>query len=261
MAAKTSSRNDMFLKCIDEYFNNTVLMYQGYYDFEWNITKQKMENPRGNIHEYELHIPQNILLYVVEEHMNPHGVRIEKENVYRYQKIPEIIKIVADFDNYFRSYDLIKDGVRESFVDIDRLANMEDGGLKVVIIVKYAKKYIPFPHTASYINHEYVERKIRGIDIELLDYSDKLEDACEEIYHLKQKNNKLKNTLNKNEKHMYGIMNLMYRFYAESANREECPVCYETIKPEMLIILDCSHLLCGECCEKCTKCPICRDIF
>ena len=53
----------------------------------------------------------------------------------------------------------------------------------------------------------------------------------------------------------------MHRFYAESDNREECPVCFETITPEMLTILDCSHLLCGECCDKCTKCPICRDVF
>lgn len=261
MAAKSLSRNEMFIKCIDEYFNNTLLMCPGYYNFEWNITKQKMENPRGNIHEYEVQIPQRILLYVVEEHVNPRGLRIKQENVYRYQEIPEIIKIIADFDNYFRSYNLIKDGRRESFVDIERFANMEDGGLKAVIIVKYAKKYIPFPHTASYINHEYVERKIRNIDIELLDYSDKLEDAYEEIYHLKKRNNKLENTLDKNEKRIYSMMNLMYRFYAESTNREECPVCYEIITPEILNILDCSHLLCSECCEKCIKCPICRDVF
>ena len=43
--------------------------------------------------------------------------------------------------------------------------------------------------------------------------------------------------------------------------RQDCPVCYEEIEPEKLIVPLCSHIICDTCVRKCDSCPLCRDTY
>jgi len=41
----------------------------------------------------------------------------------------------------------------------------------------------------------------------------------------------------------------------------DCPVCYETMTKETTSVPMCGHLVCKECKEKITECPICRKNY
>ena len=55
--------------------------------------------------------------------------------------------------------------------------------------------------------------------------------------------------------------NTIRTMYSEKDKKEDCPVCYESICAESLIVPGCGHLICGECSSKCTDCPICRQSY
>ena len=40
---------------------------------------------------------------------------------------------------------------------------------------------------------------------------------------------------------------------------DDCPVCFDPISCEKLIVPCCGHLICGDCYTRCTACPVCRD--
>ena len=44
---------------------------------------------------------------------------------------------------------------------------------------------------------------------------------------------------------------------------QECPVCYESIQPDEVRVLDCSHIVCTQCSFKIhpPRCPMCRTGF
>lgn len=42
---------------------------------------------------------------------------------------------------------------------------------------------------------------------------------------------------------------------------QQCPVCYETIEPDALIVPNCTHMICDTCVRKCDNCPLCRDKY
>jgi hypothetical protein len=190
------------------------------------------------------------------------GCLVESETVFREQGFPQIVDFIADFKKYFNPYIFLKNGVKESFVDIRH--NMLDGGgggLTYNITVKYVKNYLPFPNATNVINNEYVREKLMNVQSSLLDYEDKIDEMTHIIRSLEQKNRNLRKHANRSEQQVYQLMKVMHKMYDETDKRQECPICYETIIPTKLTILECSHSLCSECCEKCTKCPICRHAF
>jgi hypothetical protein len=60
----------------------------------------------------------------------------------------------------------------------------------------------------------------------------------------------------------YKRMQTKFRaMYAAEKKYEDCPVCYDTIVPEKLIIPGCFHYICVSCVVKCESCPMCRDDY
>jgi len=48
-------------------------------------------------------------------------------------------------------------------------------------------------------------------------------------------------------------------FSDKTRQKEECPVCFEYYsKSNTYHPTDCRHLICGDCKDRCTKCPMCR---
>jgi len=75
----------------------------------------------------------------------------------------------------------------------------------------------------------------------------------------------LRNILNRERKraeHNYKRMQQMLRKqYADTDTHIECPVCYDEICPDKLIIPNCCHSICLTCVSKCDSCPLCRDVY
>ena len=52
------------------------------------------------------------------------------------------------------------------------------------------------------------------------------------------------------------------KLYETHNIKEDCPVCYEVIKPSALMMPACGHIICKSCMVHCKdKCPICRVCY
>lgn len=154
-----------------------------------------------------------------------------------------------------------------SYVGIDKCeVNDENGVLEGKIYVVYYKKHIPY-----YVDQDdgVYEKKYSVLLCRFNHIRNKLDNAYNDIDELQddlvyneRQLRKVKRLLNR-EAHNHNLsennlINKLRDAYNISDIKQECPICYDTIENEKLIIPRCAHYICDSCHPRCDECPICR---
>ena len=241
------SRNDKFMEAFATYFHNSNLMEKFYYPIEYNI-ECLTKNKNKNRHMYKIIFPKKVKLYERDI------TGTTPEIFYRNQDLPTIRELELDFDNYFSSYRLLKNLVLMSFIQLDNF-NLTEEGLICFINVYYYKNHLPFPSDKLSVNILYFNSKLNAKEEEIDNLNDKLEESYNKKIFQKRKFAKLEREYNEKIRNMEKKIR---QVYSEKTEKEECPVCYECLDTNEMIIPDCLHNICKTCCYKCDDCPLCR---
>jgi len=264
----------------EELFNNALATFLA--DFEVTdginnkrciITKydltSKTVNKNCYAQDYELKIPNKIVLgyqdiYTVNDETN--DIWEDSQPIYGVQDVPTVHQFIKSFDKYFKQFRLYINNRLNSHIYISNLCECKDKSMDNEILklrVIYHKSHTPFPRPLTEL-----EEKNKEIDrlTEIVDeYEDNMENLTQKfsivqkkLYKLKKENEKKmeRNTIN------YQRTQKVWReMYTKLNEFQPCPVCYETIEPDALIVPNCAHMICDTCVRKCDKCPLCRDNY
>lgn len=268
--AKT--RDDKFRLAFDSFVKNTIGIEE--YSLE-NLTKNKIENT----HIYSFTIPSQVKIigYIDRNGLNENNEENVKPIEYQYIPIEEnlrdqVMEVFGphEFTKTYMSYGISRPYVtRLSYVDIDRCHLNEDNGITGKLIVIYYKSHIPYElqedpkeFEKKYLNLLNRFNKLDGQNTELLDNVDELND---ELCISKRQTRNFKKRLFKEEnlhiKYEKSLKNKLRDTYATLKDTEDCPVCYDPLDGDTLIIPSCAHYICKSCYERCNMCPICRDEY
>lgn len=246
-----------------------------HYNIDYNINTLT-ENKSSSVHLYEIIMPRLVKLYDVDTHHTINGRTYAPGTVFHEQDLPTQAAFNADFNNYFEDYALYKQYHKEgklvsdkiSYVEVT-LVSIETDKLVASVVVKYTNNHRPYPiMELQPINFEYKYNKMKQL----------YEDLCSKItilendnYHHKRRLRIVKREFTNmqhefvkkhlNIKHKFSALQQIIRtLYTKTNQPEECPVCYENILAENLIVPECGHFICSMCSNKCSRCPLCRDI-
>ena len=226
------------------------------------------ENKSSSVHKYALHIPKKTALYVIDAHMNvATGQRVEREVVMEDQYVPDVNVFETFIDEYFGEFHLVKSGKVVSGVSITDIKIDAKGHLKAEIQVKYYKSHLPYPtkaHSIKQLNERCVQVELanRELEVEIQASTEVVMAQSKEIRRLKR----LLNTIHvdsvlKLRETVHKMQAKIRESYKELNKAEECPVCYECIKSEELMVPGCCHNICTGCYDRCDSCPICREDY
>lgn len=276
--AKT--RDEKFKLSFDTFIKDTVGIQDYYIQ---NLTKNKCEST----HIYEFIIrKQNIIMGYIDRK----GIQFEVEHIInnnllddeRFEPLErEYIPNKEDFEEQFETtFDPYRhkveipqhdDSLRpyiyhNSFVNIVKMEYNEDNDIYGKLCVVYYKKHIPYP--VEYDKNEYerkyikllncYDRKDNELSIALNDIDELQDDLIHNERQLRIYKKKLNREITNNQLSETNLINKLHEMYNLSPKKEECPVCYETMENDKLVIPRCSHYICGDCHIKCDSCPICR---
>ena len=254
------TRNQKFQNSIDLYFKHSVLFVWNRLDIEWTC-ELLTKNQRTEYHEYDLHIPFNVVRYTVDGYHDNTGHYHEPETRYRNQTLPHMTELKKDFNNYFYQYALIEDDLQMSYVNIQSV-NRTVNEIILGIKVKYYKGHLPFPleENAS-IKSIYFYNRIKDQDNLINDFNC---DVYDMKYHIRKMNKQMdiyKEEKGKQLKQLERMTSIIMGLYKERGKYDECPVCYENMTETTFVMTNCCHSLCNDCHSKCVFCPICRDVY
>ncbi|MDC1151821.1 hypothetical protein OAS95_04560 [Pelagibacteraceae bacterium] len=284
----TITRDTKFKLAFDNFIKDVIGITD--YDLE-NLTKNKSESR----HIYRFSIPeQTTVIGFIDRNGDTHtwndiedthtwndiaNMNISSDDeVLKTEYIPEKELIIRQFMETFDPYidaETLPCTIpgqphykhAKSFVRLDNCeVNDESGVLEGKICVVYHKTHIPyyvenddgiyekkyslllcrFNNVRTKLNNAYND--IDEIQDDLLYNERQLRKAKRVLY--RETNN---HTLSENN-----LINKLHAAYIKSDIKEECPVCYDTIENEKLIIPRCAHYICDSCHPRCDECPICR---
>lgn len=264
----------------EKLFNNALATFLA--DFEVTdginnnrciITKYELTcktvNKSGCVQDYELKIPNKIVLgyqdiYTVNDETN--DIWEDSQPIYGVQDVPTIHQFIESFDKYFKQFRLYINNRVNSYIYISNLCESKDNSMDNEILklrVIYHKSHTPFPRPLTEL-----EEKNKEIDrlTELVDeYEENMDDLThrfsivqKKLYKLKKEN---ENKIERNTINYQRTQKVWREMYTKLNEFQPCPVCYETIEPDTLIVPNCTHMICDTCVRKCDKCPLCRDNY
>lgn len=249
-----------FMENVEVKPNNKTYMITAY-DLISNTT-----NKNCYIQKYELKIPNQIVLgyreiYTVDGKSN---IWEDEQPIYGEQDVPTINEFIESFDNYFKEFRLY---LNHKLVSQMYIANKwEHKSIKNEVLnltVIYHKSHTPFPRPLT-------EMEIKNKEVDrLLVLNDEYEETIEELTYnysvIQKKINKIKQEkrkeLERNTLNYTRTQKKWREMYTKHNDFQPCPVCYETIEPDALIVPNCTHMICDTCVRKCDKCPLCRDNY
>ena len=262
----------------EELFNNALATFL--VDFEVTdginnkrciITKYDLTGKTVNksccIQNYELKIPNKIVLgyqdiYTVDQETN--NIWEDSQPIYGFQDIPPIQQFIESFDKYFKQFRLYINHQVVSHIYISNVwkpTSIDNEILKLKVV--YHKSHTPFPRPLTELEEK--NKEIVRLTEIVDDYEDNMDDLTnkfsivqKKLYKLKKENDKNTERNALNYKRTQTVWREMYKKQNEF---QPCPVCYETIEPDALIVPNCTHMICDTCVRKCDKCPLCRDNY
>jgi len=259
------TRDQQFKNDFDNFMKSFCDTYYPETD-NWLLMNNTLNKNKSN-QLYTLEIPKKkILLYSIDSYVDSNGVRQPKEKVEVDQEIPDIEHFKNYFNGYYSVYVLKTERKLLSYVCIVDIS-IEEFMLKANIIVCYYKNYLPYP--SNYQRLEYLKQQNKHLIDENYKLNELLVDSKRVIEYRRYANTKLRILLgrerqNCNDK-LHEIINKMQLkirdFYSKDDNKEDCPVCYEKINGEELMVPGCCHYICQNCHSKCENCPICREKY
>ena len=251
------TRDEMFQRAMAEFLQTVeVKLTNGeikpFHIRSYTLTN-KTENKTKFEHEYELVMPKDVVIAYrdITSHLESSEVVWEdSEPIYGIQELPSITEFTQSFNEYFNPYKLYLQHTLMSYVRILTPPTSTASANKTVQIkVVYHKTHTPFPRPLTELEEK--ENEINFLKA-------KIDSKTRKII-------TFRNILNRERdraEHNYKRMQTKFRaMYAAENKYEDCPVCYDTIVPEKLIIPSCFHYICVSCVVKCESCPMCRDDY
>jgi hypothetical protein len=259
------TRDQQFKNDFDNFMKSFCDTYYPETD-NWLLMNNTLNKNKSN-QLYTLEIPKKkILLYSIDSYVDSNGVRQPKEKVEVDQEIPDIEHFKNYFNGYYSVYVLKTERKLLSYVCIADIS-IEEFMLKANIIVCYYKNYLPYP--SNYQTLEYFKQQNKHLIDENYKLNELLVHSRRVIEYRRDSNTKLRILLgrerqNFNDK-LHEIINKMQLkirdIYSKDDNKEDCPVCYEKINGQELMVPGCCHYICQNCHSKCENCPICREKY
>lgn len=283
----TITRDTKFKLAFDNFIKDVIGITD--YDLE-NHTKNKSEST----HIYSFNIPeQTTVIGFIDRNGDTHtwndiedthtwndiaNMDMSNDEVLKTEYIPEKELFIRQFMETFDPYidaETIPCAIPEqhhykhakSFVRLENCeVNDESGILEGKICVVYHKQHIPY-HVES--NNAIYEKKYSVLLCRFNNVRNKLNIAYNDIDEIQddllyneRQLRKVKRVLHRETNNHTlsenNLINKLHAAYIKSDIKEECPVCYDTIENEKLIIPRCAHYICDSCHPRCDECPICR---
>lgn len=262
------SRDELCKQSIDIFMSNK-------YDIQYNINTLT-ENKSSSMHLYEIIMPRLVKLYEVDTSHTINGRSYPPGTVFREQDLPTPAEFNAEFNNYFEDYALYRHEHRIDEIVVLKLAyvevtqvSIEHDKLVASVVVQYANQHKPYPiQQVQPINFENRYNNLKRLyedqcsNITILEndnyhYKRRLRIAKQELDNIKTAS--INKYINVKQKFLT-LQHIIRTLYTKTNQSEECPVCYENILAENLIIPECGHFICSVCSKKCAGCPLCRDV-
>lgn len=275
----TITRDTKFKLAFDNLIKDVIRVTD--YNLE-NLTKNKSESR----HIYRFSIPeQTTVIGFIDRNGVTHtgsdianmNISSDKEEI-KTEYIPEKETFEKQFASTFDPY---KDEVTiqsllpgrppykyaNSYVCIDNCeVNDETGDLEGKICVVYHKKHIPYyvePDDSVYEKkYSVLLCRFNNVRNQLNNAYNDIDEIQDDLVYNERQLRKAKRILyRETNNHTLSETNLINKLraaYIKSDIKEECPVCYDTIENEKLIIPRCAHYICDSCHPRCDECPVCR---
>lgn len=261
------TRDQQFKICFNEFMDSTCDIH--YPDLkEWSL-QDLTKNKSSSIHQYQFKIPKKRVIYTIDAHTDPiTGIRQPGAFVEGDQEIPEIPDFSSKFLAYFEKFMLWSDlGNLISYTTLFRVVKKDNGELDAIVKVSYYKSHLPYPSKnktdeqirdrCNFLESENTILNNSIFDLNLIKYNQK-----NEIKQLKKRLSESKvESILKIRKTIDKMESKIKELYKELGKQDECPVCYECIKSDVLVTPGCCHYICGDCYDRCDICPICRDKY
>lgn len=267
--AKT--RDDKFKLAFDSFVKDVVGVHE--YTLE-NLTKRKA----ANTHIYNFKIfKQNVEIgFIDRTGVNQVGDGITETINEEYIPDRNVFErqFNATFDPYRSSVEIPtghanggKYAYEKSGVSIINCEISDEEDIYGKIYVLYHKQHIPYNVTNNDSEYEkkYISllskfnRNQTMLNNALHDIDDMQDDLLYNERQLRLAKKVLYRETNNNKLSESNLINKLHQVYANTSVKEDCPVCYETIENDMLVIPRCSHYICNVCHPLCGGiCPICR---
>lgn len=253
----------------DQQFNDSFREFMAsvnnnYPDLDQWTTVSKTINKSSSIHRYELKIPNNTFEYNIDAYTDRQGVHHPAVVTTGETNMPSTQELSSLFKNYFGKFFLKNRDSLLSYTALTDVSKNDTGDLSANIVVCYYKSHIPYPSKNKTFE-------------QLKEQCDKLEKEHEifletanywhSMYIKQEKDNKkLKNKMNKMQvdsvlemrETVHKMQGKIREFYEKDSSKEDCPVCYECIESQQLMVPKCCHYICGGCYDRCDSCPMCR---
>jgi hypothetical protein len=227
-----------------------------------NLTK----NRTSYQHNYGLKIPHRFPIAKIDHHHFGEQVH-EAQDLYQMQSIPDTEDFENSLNRHFEKYSLVVQDTYMSYVEVESSDDQED--FLAIINVVYHKQHLPYKVYLS--EKEELQAKVASLEEHVSNLKRNIK-ASAEMYEEKYlENTKLLRKLrrftykiheaNKKDAIILAMQKKMREMYAASEKKEDCPVCWEPICSEALVVPGCCHSICSACIERCTSCPLCRDEY
>ena len=263
------TRDQQFRKSFGVYMEKAIEDMELLNLMVWTLTSRGLNGFGANTHNYTLVIPKKRELYQLYAENS-----IETEEI--EQMLPDMTVFRRHFDAYFKSYILKKGSKIVSYIEMEEDIFTEDN-LCINVNVIYHRGHIPYPHnnveTEKVIEiNKSMDLKIKLLEVDIQTLHEDIGDKDQEIgqLHRKLRLQKTK-TVDYIEKYNHAVElrennarrahTAIREFYSNSGKKEDCPVCYEPIPAEKLVVPGCCHYICTTCATNCTSCPICREVY
>lgn len=262
---------------------------------EWTLVNNT-EKKSSSLHSYQLTIPKQIVLCEIDRRgtrpESPVGVRAganasdrsdadasergadetpSVEVMMTDQELPSVDLFRRVFKSHYESYELEERGRIVSYTSVTVVDDSAPimGDLVANIEVCYHKSYLPYPsdlQSREQLMEQCRQMRIANVnlkyDLDHMFYA--FQRKSRKLYHMKRTlvrqenaaNEKLSNTIHRMQEK---IRELYHRLGEEA--REECPVCYDVMHANEIVVPGCCHFICAACNEECSKCPLCREEY
>jgi hypothetical protein len=213
------------------------------------------ENKTRFIQNYELTIPEEIIIGYqeitnIDNDEETLWEENEREPIYGEHSVPTLKQFCDVFNEHFRPYRLYEGRKLLSHIGLMNIpTDNKVSGVVINIQIIYHKSHTPFPRPLTELEtykneNDMLYTKISAKNKRITALRKQLEQDAERA------------NIN------YNRLQTHFRtLYGDSNTIEECPVCYDIIVPDKLIVPGCLHKICIDCVIKCESCPLCRDKY
>lgn len=252
-----STRDSLFQQALADFLNEfEVKTIDGelkkYSIQTYTLTNQTISK-NNVVHDYILSIPKDILIAyrdITSSHPSSEVVWEDSEPIYGEHHVPLLNEFVNSFNTYFNPYRLYVHNSLMSHIRIsNNTSNISVACNPICIQIIYHKTHAPFPRPLTQLEEK--DNEIRYLSGMIRTKTKKIDT--------------LRTVLNRERvrsKYNYKRMQQRLRhIYTETNQPVDCPVCFEQIVSDKLIIPSCFHYICISCVMKCDTCPLCRDEY